>query len=74
MGKNAKLKEKQKEVGQEEIQKEDISIALMISGTIVYLRALQGHSGRSLIDAFITGQFDNSAWILLTYLPYRMCV
>ena len=35
---------------QEEDQKEDISTALMISGTIVYFRALQGHSGRSLID------------------------
>ena len=35
---------------QEEDQKEDISIASDISGTILYLRALQGHSGRSLID------------------------
>ena len=35
---------------QEEDQKEDISIVLIIPGTIVYLRALQGHSGRSLID------------------------
>ena len=34
----------------EEEQKGCFSIALMTSGTIVYLRALQGHSGRSLID------------------------
>ena len=44
-----------------------------ISGTILYLRTLQGHSGRSLIPSFITGQCDNSEWILPTYLPYWMC-
>ena len=38
---------------QEEDQKGDISIALIISGTIVYLRALQGHSGRNLIDPLL---------------------
>ena len=43
-----------------------------ISGTIVYLRALQGHSGRNLIDPSLQ-QCDNSAWILPTYLPYWMC-
>ena len=35
---------------QEEVRKEDISIALMIRGKILYLRALQGHSGNNLID------------------------
>ena len=35
---------------QEEVQKRDISIALMISGTILYLRVLQGHSGSNLTD------------------------
>ena len=35
---------------QEEEQKGDISTALMITGTIVHFRALQGHSGRNLID------------------------
>ena len=35
---------------QEEEQKGDFSTALIISGTIVYLRALQGLSGCSLID------------------------
>ena len=35
---------------QEEVQKGDISIALINSGTIIYLRALQGHSGHNLID------------------------
>ena len=37
----------------EEDQKEDISIALISSGTILYLRALQGHSGRNLIDPLL---------------------
>ena len=44
-----------------------------ISGPIIYFRALQGHSGRNLIDPFITGQCDNAEWILPTYLPHRMC-
>ena len=44
-----------------------------ISGTIVYLRALQGHSGRNLIDPSLQGQCDNSQWILPAYLPYWMC-
>ena len=35
---------------QEEEQKGDSSIVLIFSGTIVYFRALQGHSGRTLID------------------------
>ena len=34
------------------------------SGTIVYLQALQGHSGRNLIDLFITGQCINSELFL----------
>ena len=38
---------------QEEEQKGDISTALMISGTIVYFRALQGHSVRNLIDPLL---------------------
>ena len=35
---------------QEEDPNEDISIALIIWGIILYLRALQGHSGSNLID------------------------
>ena len=35
---------------QEEEQEGDISTATDISGTIIYFRALQGHSGRYLID------------------------
>ena len=38
---------------QEEDQKEDVSICSDISGTILYLRALQGHSGRNLIDPLL---------------------
>ena len=43
------------------------------SGTIIYFRALQGHSGRNLIDLFIAGQCGSSKRILPTYLPRRMC-
>ena len=35
---------------QEEVRREDISIATDDSGKILYLRALQGHSGSNLID------------------------
>ena len=44
-----------------------------ISGAIVYLRALQGHSGRGLNDPTLQ---DNVVigGIIPTYLPHRMCV
>ena len=45
-----------------------------VSRIIVYLRAFQGHSGRNLIDPSVTRQCDNSAWVIPTYLPYRMCL
>ena len=48
---------------QEEDPKEDISIALIYQEQLFTLRALQGHSGRSLIDPSLKGQCDNSAWI-----------
>ena len=41
-----------------------------ISGTIVYLRARQGHSGRNLIDPSLQDNVINSEWILPTYLPH----
>ena len=44
------------------------------SGTIVYFRALQGHSGRNLIDPLFQDNVVNSARILPTHLPHRMCV
>ena len=40
---------------------------------ILYLRALQGHSGLNLIDLFITGQCVNSGQFLRVHLPHRMC-
>ena len=44
------------------------------SGTILYLRALQGHSGRNLIDPLLQDNvWNNSAWIIPSYLPHRMC-
>ena len=39
----------------------------------LYLRALQGHSGRNLIDPFISGQCLNSERFLRVHLSYRMC-
>ena len=42
------------------------------SGTILYLRALQGHSGRNLI-AYITGQCHYSGRFLQVLLSCRMC-
>ena len=45
-----------------------------ISGTIVYLRALQGHSRRNLIDLSSQGQCNNSAWIIPSHLPHWMCI
>ena len=38
---------------QEEDRNEDISIALINSGTILYLRVLQGHSGNNLMDPML---------------------
>ena len=46
---------------------------------ILYFRALQGHSGRNLIDpslqdnVFITGQRINSEGFLRVHLSYLMC-
>ena len=45
-----------------------------ISGTIIYFRALQGHSGHNLIDPSLQEECDNSEWILPTYLPHLMCL
>ena len=44
------------------------------SGTIIYNRALQGHSGHNLIDPSLQDKCDNSDWIFPTYLPHWMCV
>ena len=44
------------------------------SGIILYLRALQGHSGRNLIDpSFITGQCRDSRRFLQVHLSCWMC-
>ena len=43
------------------------------SGTFLYLRALQGHSGRSLIGSFITGQCRDSGRFLRVHFSHRMC-
>ena len=45
-----------------------------ISEIIVFLRALQGHSGCNLIDPTLQDNVINSARILPSYLPYWMCV
>ena len=45
-----------------------------VSGIIVYFRALQGHSGRNLIDPSLQDNVVISERIIPTYLPHRMCV
>ena len=40
---------------------------------ILYLRALQGHSGRNPIDSFIAGQCINSKRFLRVHYSHRMC-
>ena len=40
---------------------------------ILYLRALQGLSGRNLIESFTTGQCINSERFLRVHLSHRMC-
>ena len=44
------------------------------SGTILYFRALQGHSGRNLIDPSLQDNVINSEWILPIHSPHWMCV
>ena len=44
------------------------------SGAILYLRALQGHSGRNLIDLSLPGQCCDSERILPVYMPYWMWI
>ena len=44
------------------------------SGIIIYFRALQGHSGRNLIDPSLQGQYCYSEQLLPAYLPCWMCV
>ena len=43
------------------------------SGTILYFRALQGHSESSLIDFFRTTQCHYPGRFLQVYLSRRMC-
>ena len=57
---------------QEEVRKGDISIALNNSGRILYLRALQGHSGTNLIGSYVTGQCSDWEWNIPLHLPRWM--
>ena len=43
------------------------------SGTIVYLRALQGHSGRSLIDPSLEDNVIVQEQLLPVHISCRMC-
>ena len=45
----------------------------MIQEQFFYFRALQGHSGRNLIDPLSQDNADNLAWVIPTHLPHRMC-
>ena len=55
---------------QEEDPNEDISIALNL-GTILYLRALQGHSGSNLIDPTLQDNVLIGTWNIPLRLPRR---
>ena len=56
---------------QEEDEKRRYQYCSDISGTIVYFGALQGHSGRSLIDPSLQEQCDNAVWILPTNFDHQ---
>ena len=43
------------------------------SGTILYLEALQGHSGRSLVDPSLQDKYHYSGRFLQVHLSHRMC-
>ena len=45
-----------------------------ISGTILYLRALQGHSGRNLIDPLLQVNMIIQRGLYQLFLPHRMCL
>ena len=59
---------------QEEVRKEDISIALMIQEEFFTLRALQGHSGSNLIDPTLQDNVVIGNWNIPLHLPRRMHV
>ena len=42
------------------------------SGRILYLRALQGHSGNNLIGSYVTGQCSDWEWNIPLHLPHWM--
>ena len=44
------------------------------SGTILYLRSLQGHSGHNLIDPTLQDNVKKTAWNIPSHLPHWMCV
>ena len=48
---------------------EDISIALITWGSIIYLRTLHGHSGSNLIDPTLQGQRADWTWNIPLHLP-----
>ena len=56
----------------EEDPNEDINIALIIRGTILYLRALQGHSGNNLIDPMLQDNVVIGTGIFPLHLPRWM--
>ena len=44
------------------------------SGRILYLRALQGHSGNNLIDPTLQDNVVIGDWNIPLHLPHRMCI
>ena len=54
---------------QEEDLNEDISMCLIIWERILYLRALQGHSGSNLIDPTLQDNVFDWNWNIPLHLP-----
>ena len=57
----------------EETRKDFNVVLIHQDKKILYLRALQGHSGRKLIDPSLTGQCINSEQFLRVHFSHRMC-
>ena len=58
---------------QEEVRNEGISIALITHGTILYLRALQGHSGNNLIDPMLQDKCGDWTTGIFPYIYHVGC-
>ena len=56
------------------IKKKISSTSLIFQEQLFTSRALQGHSGRSLIDPLLQDNVIIQRGFIPTYLPFRMCI